>query len=176
MLILLMLVLQRVEEPRVQWITEQLQALDTADSADQAPKLKSGNLCLARFSVDKQLYRARVEAADHSDPVCPSYLVTFIDFGNKEKVKATSVKAIDAALSAVPPQAQAASLAYLKVHLTSLLMSSSRFAHNSPIHTVPKPALTNEPSSLEYRVATATCDQITIAVSGQGVDRSFALY
>ncbi len=59
--------------------------------------------------------RARVESADNSDPVCPTYSVIFIDFGNREKVKATQVRPIDPALKAVPPQAHQASLVYLKV-------------------------------------------------------------
>ena len=97
------------------WITKELQSLDIEDSDRQPPKLKSGQLCLARFSLDKQLYRAKVEAVDSSDPVCPMYLVTFIDFGNKEKVRATAIKEITPELEAVPPQSQAASLAHLKV-------------------------------------------------------------
>jgi len=56
-----------------------------------------------------------VEFADSSDPVCPVYHVLFIDFGNREKVKATSVRPIDPAISAVPSQAYPATLAYLKV-------------------------------------------------------------
>ena len=99
----------------MEWITKELQSLDIEDSDRQPPKLKSGQLCLARFSLDKQLYRAKVEAVDSSDPVCPMYLVTFIDFGNKEKVRATAIKEITPELQAVPPQSQAASLAYLKV-------------------------------------------------------------
>ena len=59
--------------------------------------------------------RAKVESANSSDPVCPIYSVFFIDFGNREKVKATSVRSIDPALQAVPSQAYQASLAYLKV-------------------------------------------------------------
>jgi staphylococcal nuclease domain-containing protein 1 len=59
-----------------------------------------------------------VELADNSDPVCPIYHVLFIDFGNREKVKATSVRPMDPAISAVPFQAYPATLAYLKVPLS----------------------------------------------------------
>jgi hypothetical protein len=48
-------------------------------------------------------------------PVEPKYEVYFIDFGNKEKLPSERVRTIDAALSAVPPQARPAGLAYLKV-------------------------------------------------------------
>ena len=56
-----------------------------------------------------------MEYADNSDPVCPTYSVLFIDFGNREKVKATQVRPIDPALRAVPAQAHQASLAHIKV-------------------------------------------------------------
>lgn len=56
-----------------------------------------------------------MEFADNSDPVCPTYSVLFIDFGNREKVKATQVRPIDPALRAVPAQAHQASLAHIKV-------------------------------------------------------------
>lgn len=119
--------MQPVEERRVQWIADQLQSLDIGDTGDQPPKLKIGTPCLARFSVDKKLYRAKVEHADHSDPVCPTYQVSFIDFGNKEKVKATSVKQMDPGLSSVPAQAHIASLAYLKVICASLFFQLLSF-------------------------------------------------
>ena len=53
--------------------------------------------------------------ADTSDPVCPIYQVQFVDFGNRERVEATSVRPIDPALQAVPAQAFQANLAYVKV-------------------------------------------------------------
>jgi staphylococcal nuclease domain-containing protein 1 len=54
-------------------------------------------------------------------PVEPKYEVYFIDFGNKEKLPSERVRTIDAALSAVPPQARPAGLAYLKVRKTRSL-------------------------------------------------------
>jgi len=58
-----------------------------------------------------------VEFADNSDPVCPVYHVLFIDFGNREKVRGTSVRPMDPVISAVPPQAYPATLAYIKVEV-----------------------------------------------------------
>jgi len=49
--------LQIAGEPRVQWITDQMQSIMLADPPSQPPKLKQGALCLAVFSEDKQLYR-----------------------------------------------------------------------------------------------------------------------
>lgn len=42
-----------------------------------------------------------------------------MDFGNKEKLNSEDVRPLDAALSAVPPQARPACLAYVKVSLSS---------------------------------------------------------
>lgn len=58
-------------------------------------------------------YRAYVEKVS---PVEPKYDVYFLDFGNKEKLSSERVRTIDAALSAVPPQARPACLAHLKVN------------------------------------------------------------
>lgn len=48
--------------------------------------------------------------------------VTFIDFGNKEKVPGNRVRTIEPALAALPPQAQLLSLAYLKVRLENFVL------------------------------------------------------
>ena len=47
-------------EPRVQWIAEQMQSIQIAEPPSQPPKLKQGQLCLAVFSEDKQLYRYKI--------------------------------------------------------------------------------------------------------------------
>ena len=95
------------------FIQEQMAAV-TLGEAPAPPLLKAGALCLARFSLDGQWYRARVERANTADPVNPQYDVAFIDYGNKEHVTGAAVRAITPALEAVPPQAQAATLAYVK--------------------------------------------------------------
>ena len=73
-----------------------------------------GALCLARFTLDEQWYRARVEAVQRSDPVNPRYEVVFVDFGNRETLGGDRVRAMEPALAAVPPQAQLCTLAHLK--------------------------------------------------------------
>ncbi len=60
-------------------------------------------------------YRAVVEAAHLADPIKPEYDVLFMDFGNRERVAGRRVAAMAPSLAAVPPQAHAATLAYLKV-------------------------------------------------------------
>lgn len=77
--------------------------------------LAVGSLCVGQFSQDQQWYRARVDAADSRDPVNPQYSVTFIDYGNKETLPASRVRAIEPQLAAVPPQASLCTLAFLKV-------------------------------------------------------------
>lgn len=54
-------------------------------------------------------------------PTEPRFEVYFIDFGNKEKLNSEDVRPLDAALSAVPPQARPACLAYVKVSLLRLM-------------------------------------------------------
>ena len=76
--------------------------------------LAAGSLCLGQFSADQRWYRARVEAADARDPVNPQYSVTFIDYGNREALPASRVRAIEPQLAAVPPQALLCTLAFLK--------------------------------------------------------------
>lgn len=102
---------QVVNEPRVSWITEQLASLNL-DTNGFTPDIKTGSLCLAKFSLDDQWYRAFVERANNKES---TYEVYFIDYGNREKVPAARVKPMDSAMAAVQPQAQMCQLAYVKV-------------------------------------------------------------
>lgn len=105
------------DEPRVDYIAEQLKSLLVSSSA--APRLQVGGLCLAQYSLDDQWYRASVQRVISSDPINPQYSVIFLDFGNQDRVGGKSVRAIDSALAAVPAQAHSCSLAYLRVsHLS----------------------------------------------------------
>ena len=58
--------LQRASEPRINWISEQMQNIMLTDAPTQPPKLKQGDLCLAVFSLDKQLYRSDYLAKAYS--------------------------------------------------------------------------------------------------------------
>lgn len=102
---------QSATEPRVQWLEEQLRGLALSDGP-AATGLVLGSLCLGQFSLDNNWYRGFVERVS---AVEPKYEVYFIDFGNREKLPSERVRTIDAALSAVPPQARPAGLAYLKI-------------------------------------------------------------
>ena len=102
------------DEPRVEYIADQLKSLSVSSSS--APRLQVGGLCLAQYSLDDQWYRASVQRVISSDPIDPQYSVIFLDFGNQDRVRGKSVRAIDSALAAVPAQAHCCSLAYLKVN------------------------------------------------------------
>ncbi|KAK9797436.1 hypothetical protein WJX73_004092 [Symbiochloris irregularis] len=107
--------LQMIGEQRTSWIEEQLQSL-SLDTAAKPARLRQGQQCIARFSVDKRWYRAKVLSANTRDPTKPAYDVSFIDFGNKEAgLGADDVREMGEALAAVPPQAHAAQLAFLQV-------------------------------------------------------------
>lgn len=79
---------QVVDEPRVAWLTEQLASTSLADAPPIPPELKTGQLCLAQYSLDNQWYRAHVERVNRSEPM---YDVYFIDYGNREKVHSGKV-------------------------------------------------------------------------------------
>ncbi|KAG2491495.1 hypothetical protein HYH03_010073 [Edaphochlamys debaryana] len=99
-------------EPRVAWLTEQLAASSLGDMPPIPPELKTGQLCLAQYSLDNNWYRAHVERVNRSEPM---YEVYFLDYGNRERVNSDRVRTIDSALAAVPPQAIPCCLAYIKV-------------------------------------------------------------
>ncbi|MEW5318556.1 MAG: hypothetical protein WDW38_009770 [Sanguina aurantia] len=103
---------QIVNEPRIQWIAQQLAELPPVEGIP--PMLKAGQLCLGLFSLDRSWYRAYVEKVNATEP---TYEVFFIDFGNREQLSSKAVRSIDAALAAVPAQAHLASLAHVKVPL-----------------------------------------------------------
>jgi hypothetical protein len=66
-------------------------------------------------------YRAYIEKVHPSEP---RYEVYFIDFGNREKLTSDRVRAMEAALSAVPAQAKPAGLAYVKVSWFPYMLGS----------------------------------------------------
>ncbi|GAX85627.1 hypothetical protein CEUSTIGMA_g13042.t1 [Chlamydomonas eustigma] len=104
--------LQRVDEPRLAWISEQLRAVSLSDGPVIPPELRVGQLCLGQYSLDDQWYRAVVERANAKDS---TYDVFFLDYGNREKLTSRRVRVMDATLAAVPAQAMLACLAYVKV-------------------------------------------------------------
>lgn len=117
---------QHTNEPRAQWIADQLKSLDLDASPSPPGNLKPGALCLAKFDVDKQWYRAKIRHVDLADPTTPKYDVFFIDFGNKGRATNETLRVMPQALSAVPPQAHAATLAF--THIPEELRDDVGFA------------------------------------------------
>ncbi|XP_039990647.1 tudor domain-containing protein 1 isoform X2 [Xiphias gladius] len=66
-----------------------------------------GTVCCARFSEDKQWYRAKVLAYPSEERVCVGYL----DFGNSEEVDLGHLRPISTSLLALPMQAMPCGLA-----------------------------------------------------------------
>ena len=117
---------QIADEQRVAWLEEQLAAA-SLDSAPAPPRLRQGQLCAAKFSLDQRWYRAKVLTARTGDPTKPTYDVSFVDFGNRETgLGKEAVRELEAAVAAVPAQAHPASLACLQVEAS--LSSSAIFA------------------------------------------------
>mmetsp|Transcript_9984 Transcript_9984/g.28669 ORF Transcript_9984/g.28669 Transcript_9984/m.28669 type:complete len:953 (+) Transcript_9984:302-3160(+) len=102
---------QRLSEPRVAWLEEQLGklALEGAPPVQGLPP-KRGDLCIAQFSLDKRWYRAYADSVRGN-----TYDMVFVDFGNKESMPVERVRTMEPALSAVPAQALPCELAFLKV-------------------------------------------------------------
>jgi len=71
----------------------------------------AGEIVMCKFSGDGQLYRAKVESFD-----IPSkqYQVFYMDFGNREKVSASSISPIPLSVKSAAPLAVACRLAFVK--------------------------------------------------------------
>jgi staphylococcal nuclease domain-containing protein 1 len=72
---------------------------------------KAGELCVAKFSMDDEWYRAKILSAKSSGDVT----VLFIDYGNKEVLKSTRLAALPAGFETLPGQAHEYALAMVQV-------------------------------------------------------------
>ena len=105
---------QHVESgPKLEQLTSQMRAeLEARPPVPGAYTPKVGDLCVARFSMDDEWYRAKVLSVADS-----AVVVSFIDYGNKETTKATKLAHIPAGFEALP--AQAHEFAFSLVQLSS---------------------------------------------------------
>eukprot|EP00741_Cyanophora_paradoxa_P021539 tig00021357_g20794.t1 len=99
----------RPADSSIKWIEQQLAALavraaPAPSPLDAASAFREGEVVAAKFSADDQWYRARVDKA-LKDGDSRRYRVTFVDYGNTDVVPADRVRALDAQLAAVAPQA-----------------------------------------------------------------------
>lgn len=72
---------------------------------------KAGDVCVAKFSMDDEWYRAKVLSCKSSGEVT----VLFIDYGNKEVTKANKLAHIPAGFDSLPGQAQEYALAMVQL-------------------------------------------------------------
>jgi staphylococcal nuclease domain-containing protein 1 len=105
---------QQADEPRVAWVAEQLKAVGAAapPSGAPLPSFTKGQLIAAQFSLDGNWYRAYIESVSPSEP---RYEVFFVDYGNRERVPSSKARALEPAVAAVPPLAQPAALAHIRL-------------------------------------------------------------
>ena len=98
--------------PKLEQLTNQLRAeLASRPPVPGAYSPKVGDTCVAKFSLDDEWYRARVLSVQSSGEVT----VLFVDYGNKEKTKATSLAQMPAGFDTLPPQAHEYALAFVQL-------------------------------------------------------------
>lgn len=106
--------IQLSSEARAAWVAEQLANMSLDSASPPSSILKADDKCLAKFAADGLWYRAQVEKVHAQDPTAPQYDMLFLDFGNKDRVPASAVRPSPPELTAVPPQAHVAALAYVR--------------------------------------------------------------
>lgn len=101
---------QTVENgPRLEKLLEELRMeMNTNPPLPGAYTPKRGDLCAARFTADKQWYRARVEKIEGA-----KIAVQFIDYGNREKTDAAQLTQLPSNYSMLSPQAIEYGLAFV---------------------------------------------------------------
>ena len=85
--------------------------LETRPPVPGAYTPKAGDLCVAKFSVDNEWYRAKVLSVSSAGNVT----VLFVDYGNKEQMQATKLAQIPAGFETLAPQANEYSLALVQL-------------------------------------------------------------
>jgi staphylococcal nuclease domain-containing protein 1 len=74
---------------------------------------KVGDLCVAKFTMDDEWYRAKVLSVQSNGNV----VVFYVDYGNKETTQSTRLASLPAGFDSLPPQAHEYALAL--VHLSA---------------------------------------------------------
>jgi staphylococcal nuclease domain-containing protein 1 len=98
--------------PKLEQLTTQLRAeLEARPPVPGAYTPKVGDLCVAKFSMDNEWYRARVLSTSSNGNVA----VLFIDYGNKEQTQSTKLAQIPAGFESLPAQAHEYGLALVQM-------------------------------------------------------------
>lgn len=101
---------QNVENgPRLEQLMEELRLdMDANPPLPGAYTPKKGDICAAKYSEDKQWYRAKVEKIEGS-----KITVHFIDYGNREVTDSTQLAQLASKFTVMSPQAMEYSLAFI---------------------------------------------------------------
>jgi len=98
--------------PKLEQLTNQLRSeLASRPPVPGAYTPKVGDLCVAKFSVDDEWYRAKVLTSNSNGNVS----VLFIDYGNREQTQSTKLAQIPAGFEALPAQAHEYALAFVQL-------------------------------------------------------------
>ncbi|XP_060573863.1 staphylococcal nuclease domain-containing protein 1-like [Ruditapes philippinarum] len=101
---------QTVENgPRLEQLMEELRVeMDSNPPLPGAYTPKKGDTCAAKYSEDKQWYRAKVEKVEGS-----KITVFFIDYGNREATDSTQLAQLPTQFAVMSPQATEYTLAFV---------------------------------------------------------------
>jgi staphylococcal nuclease domain-containing protein 1 len=98
--------------PKLEQLTTQLRAeLESRPPVPGSYVPKLGDLCVAKFSLDSEWYRAKIISIQSNNNVT----VLFIDYGNKEQTQATKLAHIPAGFETLPPQANEYALSLVQL-------------------------------------------------------------
>ena len=98
--------------PKLEQLTIQLRAeLAARPPVPGAYTPKVGDICVAKFSMDEEWYRAKVLSVQSNGTVS----VLYIDYGNRETTKAVSLAQIPAGFESLPAQAHEYGLAMIQL-------------------------------------------------------------
>lgn len=98
--------------PKLEQLSAQLRnELESRPPVSGAYTPKVGDLCVAKFSVDNEWYRAKVLSAQ---PSTGNATVLFIDYGNREPIHSSKLAQMPAGFETMPPQANEYQLALVQ--------------------------------------------------------------
>ncbi|VDK43460.1 unnamed protein product [Anisakis simplex] len=113
---------------------------------------RRGDLCVARFSVDKLWYRARVEGVRGKNAE-----ILYIDFGNRETVEFSSLAVLPSGFAAHPAGAREYQLALVQIPNDPEYAQGTDAAFEQLVFTAPKLLI-----NVEYRIGGLEFVQIII--------------
>lgn len=101
------------DQERLNEIKQKLADYDSDTYEPLVHPIKVGTVCAAKFNVDGNWYRGRVEKSLHTEEGKHLYEVYFMDYGNTNDIAGSDLKKITNELVTYPPMAYKCTLAYL---------------------------------------------------------------